>query len=106
MRYRTNCLLVALALLPAGIVSPCRADEVAEKGREIFKQHQQAVVTVQVVLKVSYSGAGKSTENRQDVTGTVLDPSGLTVLALSACDPTEMYQRMMAAEASKPITEM
>jgi hypothetical protein len=101
MRCQTNYLPVVLALLLAGVASPCRADEVAEKGREIFKQHQHAVVTVQVVLKVSYSGAGKSAENRQDLTGTVIDPSGLTVLALSACDPTEMYQRMMAAEASK-----
>ena len=101
MRYRTNHLPIALALLLAGVLCPGRADEVAEKGREIFKQHQHAVVTVQVVLKVSYPGAGKSAENRQDLTGTVIDPSGLTVLALSACDPTEMYQRMMAAEASK-----
>ena len=31
----------------------------------------------------------------------MVDPSGLTVLALSACDPTEMYQRMMSEEASK-----
>ena len=101
MRYRSNQLLFALAFLLASTAFPSRADEVAEKGREIFKQHQHAVVTVQVVIKVSYAGAGKSAENRQDLTGTVLDPSGLTVLALSACDPTEMYQRMMAAEAAK-----
>ena len=50
---------------------------------------------------MSYSGAGRSSENRQDLTGTVVDPSGLTVLALSACDPSEMYQRMMSEEASK-----
>ncbi len=31
----------------------------------------------------------------------MVDPSGLTVLALSACDPTEMYQRMMSEEAAK-----
>ncbi len=50
---------------------------------------------------MSYSGASRSSENRQDLTGTVLDPSGLTVLALSACDPSEMYQRMMSEEAAK-----
>ena len=106
MRYPSNQLCLALALLLAGTTPLCRADEVAEKGREIFKQHQHAVVTVQVVIKVSYPGAGKSAENRQDITGTVVDPSGLTVLALSACDPTEMYQRMMAADAAKVEMEV
>ena len=101
MRYRSNQLSFALALLLAGTAYPCRADEVAEKGRDIFKQHQHAVVTVRVVVKVSYAGAGKSAENRQELTGTVVDPSGLTVLALSACDPTEMYQRMMSDEAAR-----
>jgi hypothetical protein len=84
-----------------GASLPACAEEVAEKGRDVFKQHQHAVVTVQVVLKVSYPGASKTSENRQDLTGTVVDPSGLTVLALSACDPTDMYQRMMSDEASK-----
>jgi S1-C subfamily serine protease len=92
-------LALALALVLAA--SPGRADEIAEKGREIFKQHQHAVVTVQAAIKVSAPGAAKSTEAKQDLTGTVMDPSGLTVLALSACDPSEMYQRMMSEEAGK-----
>jgi hypothetical protein len=99
MRYQSLCLSLATALLLAG--APSRADEPAEKGRNIFKQYQHAIVTVQVAVKVSYSGAGRSSENRQDLTGTVVDPSGLTVLALSACDPSEMLQRMMSEEASK-----
>jgi len=73
----------------------CPADELAEKGRDIFKKNQHAVVTVQVVLK--YSGAGRSggpSESKQDLTGTVIDPSGLTVLALSSVDPAELYRRM------------
>ena len=101
MRYQSHCLLSALALLLAVAAVPGHADELAEKGRDIFKKHQHAVVTVQVVLKISYSGAGRSSENRQDLTGTVVDPSGLTVLALSACDPSDMYQRMMSEEATK-----
>ena len=101
MRCQSHCLLFALALALTGASAPVRADELAEKGRAIFKQHQHAVVTVQAVIKVSAPGAARSNENRQDLTGTVVDPSGLTVLALSACDPTEMYQRMMSEEAAK-----
>jgi len=106
MCYPLKPLCFALTLLLAAAASVGRADEVAEKGREILKQHQHGVVTVQVVVKVTYAGAGKSAENRQELTGTVIDPSGLTVLALSACDPAEIYQRMMAAEAAKLETEV
>ena len=62
----------------------------AEKGRAIFQKYQHAVVTVQIVVKskISMAGAdGQSNESRQEVTGTVIDPSGLTVLSLSATDP-------------------
>jgi hypothetical protein len=70
-----------------------QADEFAEKGRQVLKQNQHAVVTVQVVIKATAAG-GRGSENKQELTGTVVDPSGLTVLALSACDPAEMYRRL------------
>ena len=94
MRLKSNlCVLVSLlALSLAG-----RADELADKGRDVFKKHQRAVVTVQVVQKMTYSSAGRTSEPnemKQDITGTVMDPSGLTVLALSAADVGEMYKRM------------
>src|SRR5207244_2471265 len=86
-------LTMALAGLPE-----LRADELAEKGRAILAKNQHAVVTVQLVLKskFSVSGAGgQSSESRTDVTGTVVDPSGLTVLSLSATDPGQLIQSMM-----------
>ncbi len=101
MRCQSHLLLIALILGLAGPAVPCRADEVAAKGRDIFNKNQHTVVTVQVVLKMSYSGTSKSSETRQEITGTVVDPSGLTVLALSAADPSEMYQRMMSEQASQ-----
>jgi hypothetical protein len=106
MHHPLNPILLALVLGLAGVASPCRADEIAEKGRDIFNKSQQAVVTVQVVLKLSYSGAARSGETRQELTGTVVDPSGLTVLALSACDPSEMYQRMLAEQAAQARLEV
>jgi hypothetical protein len=91
MRCHWN-LTAALLLFGLAIVT-APASEIAEKGREIFNKQQHAVVTVHVVLKLS-SGSGASRESQQDITGTVVDPSGLTVLALSACDPTEMNRRL------------
>ena len=90
--------LCAATSLLLWIALPAPADEFADKGREVFKKHQRAVVTVQVVQKMTYSAGGRTgepQETKQDITGTVVDPSGLTVLALSACDPSEMYKRMM-----------
>jgi S1-C subfamily serine protease len=89
-------VFAALSLLLSGT---CRADDLADKGRAIFKQHQHAVVTVQIVLKSKFSMAGRggeANESRQDVTGTVVDPSGLTVLSLAATDPSQMLQTIMA----------
>ena len=103
MRCLSKLPLFVLPLALAVLAVPARADDLAPKGRDIFKQHQQAVVTVQTVLKLSRGG--RSSENRQELTGTVVDPSGLTVLALSACDPSEMYQRMTAGESSQDKLE-
>jgi hypothetical protein len=101
MRYEPNMRILAVACLLAGLTMPSAADELAVNGREIFAKNQHAVVTVQEVLKMSPAGGARSSESKQDLTGTVIDPSGLTVLALSACDPSEMYQRMMGEDYSR-----
>jgi len=91
--------LMMLALLPC-LVLVGRADEVSAKGRAIFKKYQHAVVTVQLVLKSKFSMSGRggeANESRQDVTGTVVDPSGLAVLSLSATDPAQMLQSMFSS---------
>src|SRR5690606_12736258 len=93
MRYVQKRWLTAAAVLACLTAAPVRGDEVAEKGREILNRYREAVVTVPVVLRVSGS-SGRSSESRQELTGTVVDPSGLTVLALSAVDPTDIYRRL------------
>jgi hypothetical protein len=98
MPSKPNAVLAAVAL-SAVFCLRCPADDFSDKGREIFKKNQYAVVTVLVVQKTTYSAEGRTSppaEARQDLTGTVIDPSGLTVLALSACDPSDMYKRMMS----------
>ena len=90
MNRKLNLLATALTLMAA----TGRADDLGEKGREIFKTNQHSVVTVQVVLKMTGAGRGGPSENKEDLTGTVIDPSGLTVLALSAVDPVELMRRV------------
>ena len=96
---KRQSVLMMLALLPC-LVLVGRADEVSAEGRAIFKKYQHAVVTVQLVLKSKFSMSGRggeANESRQDVTGTVVDPSGLAVLSLSATDPAQMLQSMFSS---------
>jgi len=87
-------LILSVSLLLACAAGPLNADEIAEKGREIFKKNQHTVVTVEAVLKVAASGRSAAREAKQDLTGAVIDPSGLTVIALSAVDPSDLYRRL------------
>jgi len=83
------CLAV---LLPAA-----HGDDVAAQGRQVVDKWQQAVVTVRLVVKMTMSmGEGsEEQEHKGDVNGTVVDPSGLTVVSLSQVDPGDTYKRMM-----------
>ena len=99
MHHTPTLSVISFMLLLTNFAAPSRADELADKGREIFKKNQRAVVTVQVVVKMKFSlpgMGGQANESKQDVTGTVVDPSGLTVVALSSCEPGDMLQSMMA----------
>lgn len=96
---------VVAALVLAGLAA--QADSLADSARPVFAKNQHSVVTVQVVLKISGSG-GRTGEIKSDLTGTVVDPSGLTVLALSACDPTELAQRINpeSAQVDTEVTDI
>ncbi len=99
MNLKSHLLSTAVLALSLGFAPITHADELATKGREIFKKHQRAVLTVQVVVKMKLSVpgmGGQDNETKLDVTGTVVDPSGLTVLALSSIEPGNMLENLMA----------
>jgi S1-C subfamily serine protease len=108
MDMKKTWLAVALAAsLVARYVAS--ADDFAQWGRAVHKKHQEAVVTVQLVIKNKLSMAGgpsQSNESRQEVTGTVVDPSGLTVVSLSAIDPSQMIQNVMGGDRIKMESEL
>lgn len=96
-RFAARIVLVVLAGMFA---APLLADELGEKGREVFKNNRHCVVTVQIVVKSKFSMGGmggQANESRQDVTGTLIDASGLTVLSLAATDPGQMMQNVMSS---------
>lgn len=100
-RGRLRCFvqlaLAAALVFPAALSA--RADPLADQGRAIFKKNEHVVVTVQLVIKSKFSMGGmggQSSESRQDITGTVIAPSGLTVVSLSATDPAQMMSAVMS----------
>lgn len=94
MQYKLSQIIPLSLLLALGLATSAHADEVGDKWRDIFKKNQHAVVTVSLVQKAAASGRSGAREAKQDITGTVLDPSGLTVLALSSVDPAELYRHL------------
>ncbi len=93
--------IVCLAL--AAVSFTARADEAAKAGRDVLAKSQGAVVTVKLAIKQSMSMGGRDSksESKTDTTGTVIDPSGLTVVSLATTDPGSMvkdaYARAIAA---------
>ena len=90
-----------LALAAAG--TPVLAQDDRAAGRAIVKKWQNAIVTVRVVLKMRVSVGGRemqSMDESVETVGTVIDPSGLTVLSLGALNPGAMMNKMMGGGGS------
>ena len=105
MRLLTRILLGTVALSLFSL--PAKCDEAATTGRQAITKWQDAIVTVQLVVKMSMSVDGKDgrkDENKAEATGLVIDPSGLIVSALSATDPQDMIRQMMSADAKVDIS--
>jgi S1-C subfamily serine protease len=92
-------LLLALSLGLLAHPMPTRAADLAAQGRAVFEQHHKSVVTIQLVLRSKFSIPGmpaEAQESNEEATGTVIDPGGLTVLALSSTDPADLFQSMLS----------
>ncbi len=90
--------LLCLGFMAAGSGA---ADEIAVKGREVFAKHKSAVVTVELVLKRQFTlfGNSQEEESKSEVTGTMIEPTGLTVVSLTSIDPTSILTDALAGEA-------
>jgi hypothetical protein len=102
-RHVLSAGLVAIIgiLTPAAAgTAPASAQDARAPLRDLVRKWQDAVVNVRVVLKVRMSMAGRemnSSDESIDTVGTVIDPSGLTVLSLSALNPGAMMSKLMGS---------
>ena len=93
----TGVLAAAWAAWACGLAA-CAADAALRAAaREVQARNQDAAVTVKLVTTrrwVMEGREGQKDESKSEVCGTVVDPSGLTVLSNFASDPTAQMAEM------------
>ncbi|MCC6152637.1 MAG: trypsin-like peptidase domain-containing protein [Candidatus Hydrogenedentes bacterium] len=97
IRRITRIAAVALACAVPLLAS---ADELADKGRAVLENSKASVVTVRIVIKMQMSMPNfpsREEEIKSEATGTIIDPSGLTVMSLNETDPSGMFEDMMGS---------
>jgi S1-C subfamily serine protease len=102
MNRMKRYLLVALGVMAGGLlIAAAHAGDIENQGRAVLEKNQKGVVTVQLVIKQKFSASGMGSEEnelKEEATGFVIDPSGLTVLSLFETDPASLYENMMGGE--------
>ena len=92
----STALFLCWLLAPA----PVAAQDNRSAARDLVKKWQEAVVNVRVVLKTRMSMGGRemqASDDPVDTVGTVIDPSGLTVLSLGSLNPGGMMSKLMGS---------
>lgn len=94
IRIRSTMAAAVLLVLPP---MTARADEAAVAGRKVLARYQDSVLTVKLVLQqsMSFMGQERKQETRSETTATLIDPSGLCVISLSAIDPSTALSGLM-----------
>ena len=90
-----------MAALLSGAGDAC-AQDARGAARDVVKRWQEAIVNVRVVLKTRMSMGGRemqSADDSVDAVGTVIDPSGLTVMSLGSLNPGAMMNKIVGASA-------
>jgi len=93
------CALVIIALASIACLQPAWSGEMEDGGRAVYQNNQKAVVTVQLVIQQKFSSpsmGSQENEEKSEVTGMIIDPSGLTVVSLFRTDPSSLYEKMMS----------
>jgi hypothetical protein len=80
---RSTLFLASALVLAAGVA---KADDLKATARGVATKSSKAVVTAKLVINVSVNGQER--EVKREITGTVIDSSGLTVVSAAAIEPT------------------
>lgn len=84
--------VIALALFAV----PASAADLRETGKKIQAQYGESIVTVKVVMAQVMQG--NEQELKAEATGTLIGEDGLTIVPLSAIDPSNLLKRLIGPE--------
>jgi S1-C subfamily serine protease len=70
------------------------SDELADKVRSALPKYQNAIVPIKLVIKIKMRK--QEQERKVEVTGTIIDPSGLAVVSALSVDPAAVYNAYQA----------
>jgi S1-C subfamily serine protease len=97
---KRSCLLIAVASVIATTTTCMAAEDArAAAGRALVKRYADAIVSVELVVTLKVKMGEKEApprEQRIEVNGTVISPSGLTVTTLGQVDPQATLEALRA----------
>lgn len=85
--------LVAILVLGGGLPDARAEDDIRATARASAEKSSKAIVTVKLVVAMKMMG--EEQEQKLEVAGTVIDPSGLTVVSASEIDPSSLFKALM-----------
>lgn len=93
---KLTAVLVALVAMMTG--ASFAQDSMAKTAKATSEKYQDCVIHIKATMKVEASGLGimmgQGKEQKIETIGTIIDPSGLTVVSLSKMDPMSMMGNM------------
>jgi len=105
MGYEMKCFLSIRILLACAMSlvfsMTARAGEDEQKARAVLDKNKLCVVTIKMVIKQKFAMEGMSAQEnefKEEATGTMITPEGLTVMALSSTDPASVYSTMVSGQ--------
>jgi len=78
------------------------ADPAGDAARDVLERYHQTVVTLKIVVSVSFGG--DENENESEANATLISPDGVAVLALSAIDPTALLGAEITSNPDNPFS--
>jgi S1-C subfamily serine protease len=100
---KRSCLLIAVASAIASTTwSGAAEDSRAAAGRALVKRYADAIVSVELVVTLKMKMGEKEApprEQRIEVNGTVISPTGLTVTTLGQVDPQATLEALRAGSS-------
>lgn len=94
-------IFAAAALGWSAPMAPAATEADAAAGRELMKRYADTIIGVELVVSLKFKQGDREApprEQRIEVNGTVISPSGLTVTSLAAVDPQTTMEAMRAGQ--------